>query len=711
MATNLEQQIQAAQKRWQSLKQATTDSPTESPELQDQALTELSIALEELSVAAEELLATRQEVEWERQRYQELFNFAPDGYLVTSIRGVIQEANHLAETMLNSDRDFLRDKPLLSFITKADSKIFCTQLNQLAEFQDRVEKEEGDSTPVLRSWIKKQDINSIGCCFLQDWEVHLKPLKKKPFPAALSTSIEYEPQGKELRVFWLLRDIRARKQAEEKIREQAALLDIARDAIWVQDLENKILFWNQGAEELYRWKRAEVLYKDARELIYSESSPQLTDIQDLVKSRGSWTGELEQISKTGKKILVESRWTLVRDRQENPKSILIVNTDITEKKQLAAQFLHLQPLENVGQLTKSIAQDLNKTLNPILTISQLLQLKLGDADESIQEYLKLQEANARRSAALIRQMLTCSQIAKGKKRRLQLRQLLSEVQLIVEATFPKDITILSQVQPDLNRIWGNSTEIRQVLLNLCVNARDNMSSGGKLQISAVNFNVDRDYVQRHLEVKVGPYVVITVSDTGTGMAPEIMERIFDPFFTTKEVDQIKGLGLSTVLDIIKSHGGFIEVASEVGKGSQFKVFLPAVEAFQTEVNNQKLPRGNGELILLVDNQENICIATKATLEAYNYEVLTARDGLEAIALYELNQERIRVVLMDLIMPDLDGLTAITRLREINPQVKIIAVSGLADKDLIAKLEAGGINAFLPKPYSFKELLNTLAAVI
>ena len=232
------------------------------------------------------------------------------------------------------------------------------------------------------------------------------------------------------------------------------------------------------------------------------------------------------------------------------------------------------------------------------------------------------------------------------------------------------------------------------------------------KISAANFNIEKDYAQKHLEAKVGPYVVITVADTGTGMAPEVREQIFDPFFTTKEVGKGTGLGLSTVLGIVKSHGGFINVTSAVGKGSQFKVFLPAVEAFQTElVNSQKLPTGNRELILLVDDEENIRTATKAMLETYNYQVLTARDGLEAIALYELHQDRIRVVLIDLMMPDLDGLTVSSKLRQINPQVKIIALSGLVDEDQVTKLEAAGINAFLPKPYSFEEFLNTLAAVI
>ena len=715
MATDLYQQIQAAQQRWESLKQATTDSPMGSPELQDQALTELSIALEELSVAAEELqqqneelLATRQELEEEHQRYQELFNFAPDAYLVTNETGTIQEANYRAEILLNVRKDFLGGKPLILFVAEADRQIVIKQLNQLEKFQGEIGKDDRASTSVRKNYSKIQDLNSIS--FLQDWEVHLQPREQKPLPAALSVSVEYEPQAEDLRLLWLLRDIRARKQAEEKIREQAALLDISRDAIWIQDLEHKILFWNQGAEKLYGWKRAEVLWKDAWELMYSESLPQLTHIQDIVTSRGAWNGELEQIDRTGKKILVESRWTLVRDRQRQAKSILIVNTDITEKKQLAAQFLHVQRLENLGQLAAGIAHELRNILNPILITSQLLQGQLSNADGHVQEYLKLQESSVKRGVALIKQILTFSRRAKGEKMLIQLSKLLLEIQKITEATFPKGIKILTHFEPNLNLIWGNSRELHQVLLNLCLNARDAMPSGGTLQISAANFNIDRDYAQKQLEAKVGPYVMITVSDTGTGMAPEIMERIFNPFFTTKEIDRGTGLGLSTVLGIIKSHGGFIDVASEVGQGSQFKVFLPVVEATQTEVvNSQELPRGNGEMILLVDDEENIRTATKAMLEAYNYQVLIARDGLEAIALYELHHKRIRVVLMDLMMPDLDGLRASSRLRQINPQVKIIALSGLADSDIVAQLEAAGIKAFLPKPYSLEELLNTLAS--
>jgi CheY-like chemotaxis protein len=249
-------------------------------------------------------------------------------------------------------------------------------------------------------------------------------------------------------------------------------------------------------------------------------------------------------------------------------------------------------------------------------------------------------------------------------------------------------------------------------MNLCVNARDAMPDGGTLRLSAENLFIDENYAQMHLDASVGPYIVISVADNGTGISPEIMDRIFEPFFTTKELGKGTGLGLSTVTGIIKSHGGFVNVYSEVGRGTEFKVYLPAVEVMETlEAQDIELPIGHRELVFVVDDEAAICETTKTSLETYGYQVLTASDGIEAIALYAQHKDKISVVLMDMMMPYMDGPTTIRTLQKINPKVKIIAVSGLASSYKLTAAMGSGVKAFLSKPFTAQELLKTIDGIL
>jgi PAS domain S-box-containing protein len=501
-----------------------------------------------------------------------------------------------------------------------------------------------------------------------------------------------------------------RKQTEQKIREQAALLDVATDAILVRDLDNTILFWNKGAERLYGWKTPDALSKNANELLYKESPPKFQAIQKTLYEKGEWQGELHQVTKDGKDIIVASRWTLVRDCEEKPKSILVVNTDITQQKQLEAQFLRAQRMESIGTLAGGIAHDLNNVLAPILMTAQLLETQLHD--EQSKRLLPILIANAKRGAALVKQVLSFARGLEGKCAILQTRHLISEIKQIIQETFPKSIEISTNISQSLGTVYGDATQLHQVLMNLCVNARDAMPYGGTLRISAENLYIDENYAQMNLDAQVGSYIVITVTDTGAGISPEILDRIFEPFFTTKEMGKGTGLGLSTVMGIVKSHHGFINVYSEVGRGTQFKVYLPAAEAIQSEpVEDSELPTGDGELILVVDDEPAIRDITKTSLQAYNYKTLTASDGIEAVALYADHRDEISVVLTDMMMPSMDGPTTIRTLQKINPQVKIIAVSGLASSDKLATAVDIGVKTCLSKPFTVKELLKTLQGVL
>ncbi|MBU7585171.1 MAG: response regulator [Nostoc sp. TH1S01] len=500
-----------------------------------------------------------------------------------------------------------------------------------------------------------------------------------------------------------------RKQTEQQIREQAALLDVATDAIFVRDLNDQILFWNKAAETLYGWRKDEAIARKTQELWQEKNLSRLQEALRLLMKNGSWQGELHQTTTSNKKIIVESRWTLVRDFAHQPQAILIVNTDITQKQQLEAQFLRAQRLESIGTLASGIAHDLNNVLAPILMTAQLLESQLQD--ERSRKLVPIITANAKRGADLVKQVLSFTRGIEGERTLLQFKHLIIEIQHIVKETFPKTIEITTRLPQNLWVISGDATQLHQVLMNLCVNARDAMPNGGMLKIIAENLLIDENYARMHIDAKVGPYVVISVIDTGLGIPTEILDRIFEPFFSTKELGKGTGLGLSTVLGIVKNHGGFISVYSEEGQGSEFKIYLPAQEITETiEEVEPVFSYGNGELILIVDDEAAIRDITKTSLETYNYKAITASDGIEAIALYAEHRDEISLVLTDMVMPSMDGLTTIRTLQKINPDVKIIAISGLASSDKVTAAYEIGIKAFLSKPYTANQLLEAISVI-
>ncbi|MEL7009775.1 MAG: ATP-binding protein, partial [Cyanobacteria bacterium J06588_4] len=461
--------------------------------------------------------------------------------------------------------------------------------------------------------------------------------------------------------------------------------------------------------------QSEALKQDATELLYRTSLNRLGGIRQAVQDNGEWQGELKQVTKTDRQITVESRWTLVKDEAGEPKFYLVVNTDITEQKQLEAQFLRTQRLESLGTLAGGIAHDLNNILAPILGFSKLLPLKLPDVDEQTKGFFKIMENNANRGTALVKQILTFSRGLEGDKGIVQVRHLINEIAQIINETFPKAIELNVDAPKTLWTVNADVNQLHQVLMNLSVNARDAMPNGGKLTIKAENFTIEREYARLHIDAELGSYLKLTVTDTGVGISPEIIDRIFEPFFTTKEIGRGTGLGLSTVIGIVKSHGGFVEVISDKGRsnlGTQFEVFLPASEAAEsnTEETEEDL-RGNSELVLVVDDETAMLEVTKATLETYNYRVVTANNGMEAIAAYAQNKDAIDLVIMDIMMPEMDGKTAIRTIKKINADAKVIAVSGLITSQEIIRELDGDVKAFMSKPYTNDDLLRVVGEVV
>jgi PAS domain S-box-containing protein len=500
-------------------------------------------------------------------------------------------------------------------------------------------------------------------------------------------------------------DITERKRSEEQIREQAALLDKAQDAIMVRDLEHRIVYWNKSAERIFGWSEQEAVGRNSIELFAKRDGPEFLDGLKAVLEHGEWSGELRQATKSGGEVIVQSRWTLVRDGQGQPRSILVLSTDVTEKKQLEAQFLRAQRLESIGTLASGIAHDLNNILAPIMMSVNLLQETLTDpANARLLETLR---TSAQRGAEMVKQILSFTRGQDGARTLINLKHLVSEVSKIARETFPKKIRVNSSTARDLWPIVADTTQIHQILMNLCVNARDAMPDGGTLTIQAENLLVDSQSSEVSAGVRTGSYLVLTVGDTGTGIPPEIMEKIWKPFFTMKPPGQGTGLGLSTVANIVKAHDGFIQTESEMGKGTRFRIFLPAAETARVAVQESPAPppAGNGENILVIDDERAFQEITKAIFNKYGYRVLTANDGTEAVALFSQHKDDIDLVMTDMVMPFLDGPATINALRRLDPNVRIIAASGLSESE---KLTEELPNAtFLLKPFSTEKLLTTV----
>lgn len=519
-----------------------------------------------------------------------------------------------------------------------------------------------------------------------------------------------ETNGKKL-VLVSNRDITKSKDIEERIREQASLLDEARDAILVRDLEHCVLFWNKGAERIYGWSAEEAVGKRVHELYLSDNPTAFEQAFSSLMENGEWTGELRQVTKDKKELIVECRWTLVRDEAGEPKSILIINTDVTEKRKIESQFLRAQRMESIGTLASGIAHDLNNILAPILMAVQILRMK--STDEMSRQWLETLEQNAERGAKIVQQVLSFARGVEGERITVQPKHIIKDVLKIVQETFTKTISVKFDIPNDLWLISVDSTQIHQVLMNLVVNARDAMLSGGTLTLKAENVTIDENYAKMHIEAKAGNYVQIKVSDTGIGITPEVQSRIFEPFYTTKEMGKGTGLGLSTASTIVRSHGGFINVYSEIGKGSEFTIYVPALKtSIGEEISEEQnqLPIGDGETILVVDDEVSILQITKGTLEAFGYRVLTATDGTDALAIYAQYMDVIDLVLTDMMMPFMDGASTIRALKRINPQIKIIAASGLvAEKE--AEVIQMGVKTFLTKPYTAERLLIAIAGLL
>jgi PAS domain S-box-containing protein len=525
-------------------------------------------------------------------------------------------------------------------------------------------------------------------------------------PAALAGSVLYNS----LEWYRARRRLEAAKrEADAKIREQAALIDKAHDAILVQALDGRVLYANPSAERLYGFTLTQLQNNGAARDIFLPDATAAAGAREAALARGEWNGELRQQTASGQIITVSSRWTLIRDDSGQPQALLVINGDITKKKQLEAQFLRTQRMNTIGSLAGGMAHDLNNALAPVLMGVQLLRRKSND--EETKKVLGLMETNTYRSADMVRQVLLFARGRDGEFESLRLASVVKELEKMINETFPRNIIAETFLPEDLWLVRGNATQIHQVLLNLCVNARDAMPNGGQLSLAADNIQLNAVDVADLPGGKPGEYVSLIVSDTGTGMPPEVRAKIFDPFFTTKGVGRGTGIGLSTVTRIVKNHGGFLRVESELGHGTTFEIFLPRASEAKPAATAElptALPRGNGECILLADDEQAIRELVADGLRSQGYTILTASDGQHALALFRQNQSKVRLVLTDGAMPVMDGLTQIKEIQKLASDLPVVLASGDESRE---NTDLPGTVALLRKPFSLEEVLMTVHRIL
>jgi PAS domain S-box-containing protein len=759
---------------------------------------ELHTAGEELNQQAEELALTRQAVEVERQRYHELFYFAPDGYLVTDTMGIIGEANRAAGVLLGIDPPSLTGKSLIVYVEAKDHRIFTKALARLLksgpvedlELHLKCRKGPGFPAAVSVAAIRGPEGKPAGLRWLVRDNT---PVKKREQLAALATFPELNPQpiteidtdghlqyvnpaaerllpglskegvshpwlaglemaaassgisrgepysreveigerwfeqfaspvmeGRRLRIYG--RDITERKRMEDELRKsheeleirveertselwrQAELLDLANDAILVRTPDGIINFWNKGAESLYGWAKSEALGKNNAELLHPEFPVPLEEINAEILSEGRWEGEITHFGKNGRPILIFSRQVLRRDGAGGQPEILEINQDFTERRRAEERVRQGQKLEALGTLAGGIAHDINNILVPIMINSELAMLDAPPTGPLARNLEIILQA-ARRGRELVQQIIAFSRQEQQTAEAIDMVTVVKEAVRLLRSSIPKNIQIRESISIPSALVRADATKVHQILMNLGANAVHAMSEGGgSLDVSLAELEIGSDKVSPSRNLKAGPYLKLTLADTGHGMTRDVLARIFDPFFTTKKPGEGSGMGLAVVHGIVKSCGGSISARSEVGKGTTIEVLLPRLKGKPAGEPAEAKPAATGKgRILFVDDEEIVIHSIQPMLERLGYRVTGRTNSEEALALFRERPSEFDLVITDQIMPGLTGDKLAVKVLAVRPDIPVILATGFSDTIQFKEARALGIRDFILKPFSIGEI--------
>jgi PAS domain S-box-containing protein len=620
----------------------------------------------------------------ERARHVAVIDASMDAIVAVDHEGIVVMLNPMAETLFQQRERDVCGQAFLRFVAEKFRPEFSELLNP------------AKTDAPLRSRVADGDV-----VFARRFDG-----REIPVEAVVSRS---RIDGDELLFTVMLRDVTEREAGRMRLREQTEILARIRDSIHVRDLQDRIQTWNDGAQKLFGWEAAEAIGKTASSLIGGPSEQSEAQILIDLLANGMWSGRREVTTKDGRVRDIESRRSLIVNNAGQPTSQLVIDIDITEEKRRERAERRSQRLESIGTLTSGIAHDLNNILTPITMGARLLRHHaVTDQTAGLIDTII---SSADRGTGMIRQLLSFAGGSSGPRRLVNMKELIDETCGILRHTLTSKISIRAHVESSLLPILADATELSQVLMNLAINARDAMPNGGELTFEASNITLREDAKQ--LQLPRGRFVRVSVIDSGIGMPPDVTDRIFDPFFTTKEQGKGTGLGLATCLGIIKSHDGAISVYSEPGHGTKFTFYIPAQEdgtESQTQTVESESLDGQGQTILLIDDEESILRVAKATLELHGYRALTAVGGAEGTNMFQQEQSSIDVVIVDIMMPGIDGNEVIKAVKAIRANVPIIATSGLK-KPEYGKASFESTAGFLSKPYSDEQLLRIVQSTL
>jgi len=498
------------------------------------------------------------------------------------------------------------------------------------------------------------------------------------------------------------------RKSEEKYR---TILDSIEDGYYEVDIGGNFTFFNDSLCEIYGYSKNELMGMNIWKSTDQETAKQGYNIFNKVYTTGRAEKGFEWpvIRKDGTKRVVEASVSLRRDVKGEPIGLRGIVRDISEKQRLEAQLQHAHRMESIGTLAGGIAHNFNNLLMGIMGYASLMLLE-ADPDHPNHKRLKNIEKQVESGSKLTSQLLGYAREGSYEVKPISLNQLVKETSDTFGMT-KKEITVHQELCEKLYGIKADQGQIEQVLLNLYVNAADVMPGGGDLFLKTINV-ADKDITGKPYKVKPGNYVLLTVRDTGVGMGKETKERIFEPFFTTKGLASGTGLGLASAYGIIKGHGGYIDVDSKVGEGTTFSICLPATEKMIKEkrVLSDELVKGKGT-VLLVDDEEMVLDAGEGMLKHLGYEVLLAEDGQEALELYKENQDKIDMVLLDMVMPVMGGGETFDRMKEINTNVKVLLSSGYSIEGEAKEILKRGCDAFIQKPFKPEQLSQKIREIL
>lgn len=493
-------------------------------------------------------------------------------------------------------------------------------------------------------------------------------------------------------------------QASE--RRYRTLVNQAADTIIVLNQTCAIVEVNDRATLLLGYPREELLRVGFYDLIYSEDLATSHRIVERLSQEGQANGVLRLQCSDGEIVPTELSLGVAGEDL-----ILAIVRDISERRQLEAQLLQSQKLEAVGTLANGIAHDFNNLLAAISGAAALV-LEITPDDDTRRSDLEEIARASQRGAGLTRQLLAFSRPSVTERRLLNIADTLRDAVRMLRSMIPSSIAIEMQVEPHGWAILADGIQIQQVIVNLVINARDAMPFGGTVTIHASNIMLDDAFSRRFLELTPGPHLRLSVKDTGVGMDEPTRTRIFEPFFTTRRSGSGTGLGLAITQSIVRNHGGIIEVESVLGQGTEVLIYLPAqmTNSLSADKPTPELPRGNGELLLVVDDEPEIRRISQRILERHGYRVLTAEDGWSAMVLYRAHQDEMSAVILDLTMPVMDGKKTFQSLRAINPHLPVVFFSGQSSADVAIHLASPG-TAFVAKPFSSFDLLQSVERLL